>query len=231
MPYVFAEEGVRRNDSVEEAEELPVVVEEKSPEELVMEKAIIQAEAILNTAREEARLIFEENKKRGYDDGVHSGYVSGLEQAKKEYEEKLEQDREEIKAWVRNSIAAVEKEKKEILDKYLRDLLDIAVAIAEKVIRISLKTSSETIKTMLIAATSGLKRREWARIHISRYSVDMMLEGDAEFLTTLSHLSDNIKIIKIGEEEGTCFVELPDEILDLSVNTQMTNIKELLEYM
>ena len=57
-----------------------------------------------------------------------------------------------------------------------------------------------------------------------------MIEGDVEFLNTLSDLSSNVKIIKMeNEEQGTCILELPDEIVDLSVNTQMANIRELLD--
>ncbi len=49
-------------------------------------------------------------------------------------------------------------------------------------------------------------------------------------MKTLSDLSSNVKIIKMeNEEQGTCILELPDEIVDLSVNTQMANIRELLD--
>ena len=52
---------------------------------------------------------------------------------------------------------------------------------------------------------------------------------DAEFLESLSHLSDNLKIITMNDgEEGTCIVELPDEVIDASVGTQLENIKDIL---
>ena len=64
----------------------------------------------------------------------------------------------------------------------------------------------------------------------AKYDMDVMIEGDVEFLNTLSDLSSNVKIIKMeNEEQGTCILELPDEIVDLSVNTQMANIRELLD--
>ncbi len=45
----------------------------------------------------------------------------------------------------------------------------------------------------------------------------------------LSKLSDNVKIIMLEEEDaGTCIVELPDEVIDMSVKTQLENIKEIL---
>lgn len=188
-----------------------------------------RAEEILRAAREEADAIYEEARRKGYEDGKRIGRDEGLEEARREHEAAFLKDRGELKAEIETCIAEMEKEKERLLDLYLEDLRDIAVAIAEKVIRISLKTSSETMKLMIVSATAGLRKREWVRIHISKYSVDMMMEGDAEFLNALSYLSDHVKIIKMGEEEGTCIVELPDEIIDLSVNTQMANIRELLE--
>lgn len=226
-PYVFAQQGFRRQISTPEDEcDIP---ERGDPEKAAMDQAVVQAENILNTAREEARRIYEESKAKGYEDGLEEGRQDGYDEAREEQKNALESELMEMKSWFEDCITSMEREKKELLDKYMVDLKDIAVAIAEKVIRISLKTSSETIKLMILSATSGLRKREWARIHISKYNVDMMLEGDAEFLNTLTYLSDHVKIIKMGEEDGTCIVELPDEIIDLSVNTQMANIKELLE--
>lgn len=201
----------------------------ENPEEVILSQAVKEAEEILKTAREQADLLCEEYRRKGYEEGVAAGREAGYEAARREHEEQFSQERSELKARMQDCISSMEQKKTELLEHYLLDLRDIAVAVAEKVIRISLKTSSETMKLMIVSATTGLRKKEWAKIHISKYSVDMMMEGDAEFLNALSYLSDNVKIIKMGEEEGTCIVELPDEIIDLSVNTQMANIRELLE--
>ena len=51
----------------------------------------------------------------------------------------------------------------------------------------------------------------------------------SEFLDAMSKLSENIKIITMDNgEEGTCIIELPDEIIDASVSTQLENIKDIL---
>lgn len=226
LPYVFSEKRLIRE--VPPSEE-PQTEAQESPEEALLSQAVRQAEEILRTAKEQGSQLCEEYRKKGYEDGLLLGREAGYQEARQTYEEQLNQDRREIKTELEACISSMEKKKAELLDHYLLDLRDIAVAIAEKVIRISLKTSSETMKLMIVAATTGLRKKEWVKIHISKYSVDMVMESDAEFLNALSFLSDNVKIIKMGEEEGTCIVELPDEIIDLSVNTQMANIRELLE--
>ena len=46
---------------------------------------------------------------------------------------------------------------------------------------------------------------------------------------SLGALSQHVKIIPMGDDEGgTCIVETPEEIIDASVSTQMTNIRDLL---
>ena len=57
-----------------------------------------------------------------------------------------------------------------------------------------------------------------------------VLEADADIIDELSHLSDNIKFIVMDKEDnGSCIIEMPEEIVDVSVNTQMENIKDILE--
>ena len=54
-------------------------------------------------------------------------------------------------------------------------------------------------------------------------------KGKTTFLNALSHLSDNVKIVTMdSDEEGICIIELPDEIIDASVSTQLENIKDIL---
>ena len=74
-----------------------------------------------------------------------------------------------------------------------------------------------------------MKKRQWAKIYITKCNTALSLDVDTEFLEALSHLSDNIKISTIDDgEEGTCIIELPDEIIDASVGTQFENIKDVI---
>ena len=47
--------------------------------------------------------------------------------------------------------------------------------------------------------------------------------------TALGALSQHVKIVPMGDDEsGTCIVETPEEIIDASVSTQMSNIRDIL---
>ncbi|HCO28158.1 MAG TPA: flagellar biosynthesis/type III secretory pathway protein, partial [Lachnospiraceae bacterium] len=101
--------------------------------------------------------------------------------------------------------------------------------IAEKIIQTSLKSSGEIIKRMIVSATDKLKKTEWVKIYIDRFGYEKLLEVDSVLAAELSYLSDNIKIIVMDKEEiGSCIVEVPEEIIDLSVSTQLENIKDII---
>ena len=96
-------------------------------------------------------------------------------------------------------------------------------------IQTSLKSSGEIIKRMIVGAAGKLKKTQWVKIYVSQKDAGMMIQGDVGLLNELSHISGNIKIIAMDHaEDGSCIIELPEEIIDVSVNTQIENIKGIL---
>ena len=141
------------------------------------------------------------------------------------YEEEVESFRREAAEFM----DTIRREKSMVMEKYLDDLKRTVLTIAEKVIHISLKSSENVIHRMIIAATDKLKKTEWAKIYITKCGTEISMNTDVEFLNALSHLSDNVKIVAMdSNEEGICIIELPDEIIDASVSTQLENIKDIL---
>jgi len=117
----------------------------------------------------------------------------------------------------------------ELINLDLDDLKDISLAIGEKIVQTSLKSSSEVVKKMIIAATEKLKKTAWAKIYVAQSNSEMELKGDDQLLRELAKLSDNVKIVVMEEADpGTCIIELPHEIIDISANVQMENIRDIL---
>ena len=115
------------------------------------------------------------------------------------------------------------------MDENVEDLRDLAIAIAEKVVCVSLKSSSEVICRMIQTAIDKRKRREWAHIYIAECDAKHLSKVPASLMNALSALSDRVRIIPMADDEaGTCIIETPDEIVDASAATQMNNIRTLL---
>ena len=197
--------------------------------ELILKQAREEAEKIVTEARAAAKAEQEEIRMGARDEGYREGFAQGTAQAM----EVAQQDREAMAERMEKEVQAFLEKANIVRDEVLRqsqdELLDLCIAIAEKVVRVSLKSSSEVIVRMIQTATERLKRQEWVHIYISGCDTKSMAKISPALTTALGALSQHVKIIPMGDDEGgTCIVETPEEIIDASVSTQMTNIRDLL---
>lgn len=229
QPYDFFSGFTIQKEEETVAEEEPEepegeAVQETSPEEYI-EQAKKEAEQILKDAREQAELL----REQGYAEGRELGYEEGVRDAYEEQKAILDKEIRELQTNIADVIKSVSIEKEKMMETVVDDLKKISLAVAEKVIQTSLQSSEDIIKRIILAATDKMKKRQWAKIYITKCNTGISLEADVEFLERLSLLSDNLKIITMdNSEEGTCIIELPDEVIDASVGTQLENIKDII---
>ena len=241
-----------REDGGEDAPELDIRTEEKVPEpepepepkpdpvsfaqiqaEQIIADAHRRAEAVLDQARLEAELkaqeLFESSRQSGLEAGRAEGLAEGAAQALQEGQRARQRQAEELAAdfdkFLERAGAALDRQ----MDENVDDLRDLAIAIAEKVVCVSLKSSSEVICRMIQTAIDKRKRREWAHIYIAECDAKHLSKVPASLMTALAALSDRVRIIPMADDEaGTCIIETPDEIVDASAATQMNHIRTLL---
>lgn len=202
--------------------------------------ANIQADAILADARREAdefleqakkdaqieaERIYEEAREAGRREGYAEGVAQALEEGAQKQEEQAAQMIAEVQRFLKKAGRALDRQLEENLD----DLRDLAIAIAEKVISVSLRSSTDVIGRMVQSALDKRKHREWVYIYIAERDVKQMDEIPASLMSAVSGLSDRVRIIPMADDEsGTCVIEMPEEIIDASVSTQLSNIRSLL---
>ncbi len=188
----------------------------------IVEDARRRAEAIVSEAATGAKLLrfsAESEIKKARKEAYDEGYAEGLVEARVNVAAKMESQ-------VNDFLVSAVREKDEILKKSQAEMCELALAIAEKIIQISLKSSSEVVARMIQVSTEKLKRREWVRIYVCENDAQGIIESTPELTAALAGLSDNVKIVPLTDsEEGTCIIEMPDEIIDASVKTQMQNIR------
>ncbi len=213
------EEDEDSEGDAEEDEENAVSVEE------ILEEARAQARQIINDARSQAEYL----RDQGYREGQETGRQEGTREAYDEQRRLLDAEIQELQNNISEVIQSVSVEKEKLLEQYVDDLKRISLTVAEKVIQTSLQSSGDIVKRMILAATDKITKKQWAKIYITKCDTAVSMDVDTEFLDKLSKLSENIKIVTMDNgEEGTCIIELPDEIIDASVGTQLENIKDIL---
>lgn len=195
----------------------------------LIRNARAQAEHIIEQAKQAAEAEVAQIHQQASEEGYNQGYVEGQRKGEEEASAATRKAAQESVEAVQRFLTQANNMRDEKIDKLSGELLDVAVAVAEKVIHVSLKSSEEIIKRMIIAATEKMKRREWVQIYVADCDVKGVAQSDPSLTAALSSLSDHIKIVPMRDAEtGTCIVEMPDEIIDASASTQLENIRSVI---
>ncbi|MCI8572937.1 MAG: F0F1 ATP synthase subunit delta [Oscillibacter sp.] len=229
---LHAEELSPEPEPEPEPEDDPVLYAQIQAEQIVQDaerrarEVLEQAEA---EARQKAEELYAAARKDGFEEGRAEGVIQGVAQALEENRQTQAQQAAELSAEVEKFLqkagAALDRQ----MDDNVEELRDLAIAIAEKVVCVSLKSSSEVIGRMIQTAVDKRKRREWAHIYIAECDAKYFTKVPAALTAALSSLSDRVRIIPMADDEaGTCIIEMPDEIIDASAATQLNNIRTLL---
>ena len=227
----------------EQGESAPEQTQEKEPDPASQAIAFaqVQAEKILADAKRQAEELVQQRRTQAEEeirqeleqarsDGYRQGYGEGLTEGRVEGQRQLDEQRaaqaQQVKTFLEQATAAREA----MIDQTRDELRDLSIAVAEKVIHVSLKSSGEVIARMIQAATEKLKRREWVHIYLADCDAKHLAQAAPELTTALAGLSDHIKFLPMADDEpGTCIIEMPDEIIDASAATQLSNIRDLLK--
>ena len=197
--------------------------------EAILAQAKRQGEELLEEYRQQAIQESQQLKEEARQEGYRQGYSDGLVKAQAESRAKLDEQVQQQAGQVKEFLDRAAREREELLDKVQGELCDLSIAVAEKVIHVSLKSSREVILRMVQMATERLRRREWVRIYIGGCDSRELAQISPELTAALAGLSDHIKLIPMADDEsGTCIIEMPDEIIDASVSTQLDNLKDIL---
>ena len=195
----------------------------------ILKDARRQADQLLEQEREKIRQQAEEARAQARDEGYRQGYAEGLQQARVEGSAQLERQLRQDADRLRGVLEKVSAAREDMLEQTREELCELALAAAEKIIHISLRTSREVVVRMIQVATEKLRRREWVHIYVGGCEARDLAQITPELTTALAGLSDHIKIIPMSDgEEGACIIEMPDEIIDASASTQLGNIRDIL---
>ena len=151
--------------------------------------------------------------------------AKGAEQAAAEREEQARRLEEEVHRFMEQAGYALDRQ----MDQSVADLRDLAMAVAEKVVCVSLKSSADVIARMIQTAIDKRKKKEWVHIYIAECDARRLTQMPAPLTAALSALSDRVRLIPMADDEsGTCIIEMPDEIVDASAATQLDNLRTIL---
>ena len=222
------EEQTDKGKRPPETKETPVGFAQIQAEQILAD-ARREADKILLQARdradEETREIFAKARGEGYQEGYVAGMAQAAQESRQAREEQAQRLEEEVHRFMEHAGETLDRQ----MDQSVDDLRDLAMAVAEKVISVSLRSSADVIARMIQTAIDKRKKKEWVHIYIAECDAKRLTQLPASLTKALSGLSDRVRIIPMADDEsGTCIIEMPDEIIDASVSTQLSNLRTIL---
>lgn len=182
--------------------------------------AEITKEAVRETQKKEEELIIFKEKVR--EDARLEGAEAG-------YEEGRENARNEIYATVKNIETIAEssfKIKKEIILSAEREILELSIAVAERILKKQLEIKPEMINEIIKFAINELKDKDEIKIIINPALREQLYNFSEEVKSSLK----GMKVVKIIEDKTIhadgAIIESPESRIDVRLETQIAKITE-----
>lgn len=197
----------------------------------ILEKANHKAGQILQKAEEDAKAVLEnaenyinEVANKAAEEAHKQAFEQGYEDGKQHFTTEMS---EKISA-VKNLVEASFKAKREILTSGEREILELAVLIAEKVTKIKFDKDKEVLSNIVKDAISCLKEKEEIKILVNPVFAEHLYSISEELTKEIKGINQ-IKIIedKTISTDGV-IVESFESRFDARLNTQIAEIAKKL---
>ncbi len=204
--------------------------------EEIISEANENALRIINSARISAQEEIAKCKKKGYDEGYDSGveegrkrgYVEGYDAGEIRISEALHIQSEARMSELAEMLEKVEERKEEMISEYEDNLSKLAIEIAEKIIRQKIDSNDNVISGIIRGAIKDYKNAEWIKVYISERDDSKQIKADKDLIKELEGISKDVKFeVSDDLRQGSVIVEMPDGLVDASVDTQLKNFKEM----
>lgn len=175
-----------------------------------------EAEKIVQTGKENLRQIEEE----GFNQGFGSGYAEGQKKAEEDYRSKLEE--------ARNIVELAHEERKNILINSENEIVELAMAIARKIIGNEILSNPDFVVEVAKRAIQKAADREDITIRVSPENLDSALGAKDNIFQSVNGIR-NLKIVSDPTiEPGGCVVDTPNGTVDARIERQLSEIEQSL---
>lgn len=228
-------DGVMQNGELRN-KGLLIVQQAKKEANAILDNASAEALQIRKNAEEEATRLIQERVRvaeaaaaekgyqQGFEKGQNEGFLDAVQATNVQMIEEAKLFREELHL----SLQEFENRKNQLFEDSLNDLTNLAMVAAEKIVKISLKSSKDIISKIIVAAAEDCRNKDWAKVYISHDDKALTLNLEKGLIDALRQISPNIKVVVMEDEPtGTCIIETPDQIIDASVDVQLDAIKQI----
>jgi len=195
-----------------QVKELPSKEEKKENADQILEKAKKEAEQIRNQAKQEAldtqKEIYEEARKKGYEDGT----ASGMQELQKKTEA------------LDNKLAQLQKDYEDMVKELEPQIAEIIAELVENVTGIFVEDRKDVIVYLVEKALKNQEKCNDFTIRVAKEDYDLVSRNKDLLLASIGReiqlrITEDAALIK-----NECFIETDLSVINCSLDEQMANL-------
>jgi len=185
--------------------------------EKIIQQAYQEAEKIVNQAETQKFEIKEKAYQEGYQKGWEEGKIKGVEEGRKELNQ--------LGKSLQDIIIEINNKRAEIIQKAEPKIVDLALAIARKIIQTEVRENKEIIRELVRESIQRLKNREKIVVRVNPADLESLREYKNDLMMIFSEIDD----LEIKEDRsispGGCVVETEATTVDSRLELRMGKIE------
>ena len=227
-------EGQQAKIDLEMEKACNAIIEEQNKKAAEFIKAAeLEKEDILKEAEKQAEFIILEAEKQvetiktqAYDEGFQQGHDEGVTAGLEDIKQQMQVEIEEAVEKAQRIIKTAEQQTKDNILKAEQQIVEIAVAIAEKVIPQQFNEMPMLVLPLVKSALEKVRDQENLNIRVSPADYELVLLAKYEFQMMIG--KENAIVITADKtiENGGCVIETDSGTVDARVSTQMDVLKK-----
>lgn len=214
-----------RYDEAAIAEAENLLASAKQDAEEIRKQALDEAELIRNQILNEKKKVEEETeyaKEQARKSGYDEGFQQGLKEGKQTYDISILE--------AQRIVDMAKKDYVETIERAEPIIVELAIAISEKIIGEALKENKECWGTLLEQVMMEVREQDVIKIYVHPIWYERTLQQKEEIENLLSHGQELYIYPDSKLQETACIVETPFGQIDASIDSQLSEMKvQLLE--
>ena len=201
----------------QEAERFSTIEDKKQEAEDILANSRFEAERLLSETNNKIRILEQEAYEKGYKKGEQEAFQSH------------EKTREEFYASTRKVLQEVEQIRKQIYEDTEKEILELAVNIAQRLVCSQLALKPETIVDIAKEACTQVKDYEMVIVYVQPEQLESISARQEEIAAQL-YKTKRLKIVADSSiTSGGCRVETEHGYIDATIPTMLEKLNRVLE--
>ncbi|MBI3271519.1 MAG: hypothetical protein HYZ53_21190 [Planctomycetes bacterium] len=196
------------------------------------DEARAEAAGILEAARRKAESMRAEGQRRGIAEGFEAGYAVGLkhgrEQALSDARSKLQADLEAMGTTLAGLLKSIEAERRALQTRVHRDLVDLALRIAEKVVQAHVAIDRETVLRTCARALELSSHKSASEVLVHPRDLELVEQHLPSLAGALGSLSAVTLRPDESIEPGGCRILFREGRIDADLHSQLDVLRRAL---